>query len=230
MRQIRFPGESPEQRRARALRERVDDLRDARQRIIAAADNERRRIERDLHDGAQQRMVSVAVTLGLAEAKMRSDVNAAAALIAEARQEAQLAVQELRELARGIHPAVLSDRGLGPALEALAARAPVPVDVSGVPAEPLPRPVEAAVYFVTAEALTNVAKYAQADTASVALSVDDSTLRLEIRDDGVGGADSSTGSGVAGLCDRVEALEGVLTVDSPPGAGTTVTAEIPLRR
>jgi signal transduction histidine kinase len=230
MRQIRFPGESPEQRRARALRERVEILRDARQRIISAADNERRRIERDLHDGAQQRMVSVAVTLGLAEAKMRTDVNAAAALIAEARQEAQLAVQELRELARGIHPAVLSDRGLGPALEALAARAPVPVDVSGVPAEPLPRPVEAAVYFVTAEALTNVAKYAQADTASVALSVDDGTLRLEIRDDGVGGADSSAGGGVAGLCDRVEALDGVLTIDSPPGSGTTVTAEIPLRQ
>jgi signal transduction histidine kinase len=230
MRQIRFPGESPEQRRARALRERVDDLRDARQRIIAAADNERRRIERDLHDGAQQRLVSVAVTLGLAEAKMRSDVNAAAVLIAEARQEAQLAVRELRELARGIHPAVLSDRGLGPALEALAARAPVPVDVIGVPDEPLPRPVEAAVYFVTAEALTNVAKYAQADTASVALTVDNGTLRLEIRDDGVGGADSSAGGGVAGLFDRVEALDGMLTVDSPPGEGTTVTAEIPLRQ
>ena len=230
MRQIRFPGESPEQRRARALRERVEILRDARQRIIAAADNERRRIERDLHDGAQQRMVSVAVTLGLAEAKMRTDVNAAAALIAEARQEAQIAVRELRELARGIHPAVLSDRGLGPALEALAARAPVPVDVSGVPEEPLPRPVEAAVYFVTAEALTNIAKYAQADTASVALSVDDGTLRLEIRDDGVGGADSSAGGGVAGLYDRVEALDGVLTIDSPPGTGTTVTAEIPLRQ
>jgi signal transduction histidine kinase len=230
MRQIRFPGESPEQRRARALRERVDDLRDARQRIIAAADNERRRIERDLHDGAQQRMVSVAVTLGLAESKMRSDVNAAAELIAQAREEAQLAVRELRELARGIHPAVLSDRGLRPALEALAARAPVPVEVSGVPEEPLPRPVEAAVYFVTAEALTNVAKYAHAETASVALALDGDRVRLEIRDDGVGGADSAAGGGVAGLCDRVEALDGVLTVDSPPGEGTTVIAEIPLRQ
>jgi signal transduction histidine kinase len=230
MRQIRFPGESPEQRRARALRERVDDLRDARQRIIAAADNERRRIERDLHDGAQQRLVSVAVTLGLAEAKVRTDVNAAAELIAQARHEAQLAVRELRELARGIHPAVLSDRGLGPALEALAARAPVPVQVSGVPDEPLPRLVEAAVYFVTAEALTNIAKYANADTASIDLSVDDGRLRLEISDDGVGGADSSAGGGVAGLCDRVEALDGVLTVHSPLGEGTTVTAEIPLRQ
>jgi signal transduction histidine kinase len=230
MRQIRFPGESPEQRRARALRERVEDLRDARARIIAAADAERRRIERDLHDGAQQRLVSVAVTLGLAEAKVREDADTAARLIAEARREAQLAVKELRELARGIHPALLSDRGLGPALEALAARAPIPVEVSGVPEEPLPRSVESAVYFVTAEALTNVAKYAQADAAWVELSVENGTLRLQVRDDGVGGADSSAGGGVAGLCDRVEALEGELTIESPPGVGTTVTAEIPLRR
>jgi signal transduction histidine kinase len=230
MRQIRFPGESPEQRRARALRDRVDDLRDARARIIAAADAERRRIERDLHDGAQQRMVSVALTLSLAEAKMRTDAEAAAKLVAQAREEAQIAVTELRELARGIHPAVLSDRGLGPALEALAARAPVPVEVSGVPDESLPKEVEAAVYFVTAEALTNVAKYAQADSATIVLSLDDGRICLEIRDDGVGGADITTGSGVAGLCDRVEALDGELTVDSPAGVGTTVTAQIPLRR
>jgi signal transduction histidine kinase len=230
MRQIRFPGESPEQRRARALRDRVDDLRDARARIIAAADAERRRIERDLHDGAQQRMVSVALTLSLAEAKMRTDAEAAAKLVARAREEAQIAVTELRELARGIHPAVLSDRGLGPALEALAARAPVPVEVSGVPDESLPKEVEAAVYFVTAEALTNVAKYAQADSATIVLSLDDGRVCLEIRDDGVGGADITTGSGVAGLCDRVEALDGELTVDSPAGVGTTVTAQIPLRR
>jgi signal transduction histidine kinase len=231
MRQIRFPGESPEQRRARALRDRVDDLRDARSRIIAAADAERRRIERDLHDGAQQRMVSVALTLSLAEAKLKTtDTEAAAKLVAQARAEAQTAVNELRELARGIHPAVLSDRGLGPALEALAARAPVPVEVSGVPAESLPKEVEAAVYFVTAEALTNVAKYAQADSVSVGLSVDAGRLCLEIRDDGVGGADTSMGSGVAGLCDRVEALDGELTVDSPLGVGTTVTAQIPLAR
>src|SRR3954464_5399072 len=181
VRQIRIPGESPEHRRARALRERVDDLRDARARIIAAADNERRRIERDLHDGAQQRMVPLAVKPGLAEARVGTDAEGAAKLIAQAREEAQLAVKELRELARGIHPAVLSDRGLGPALEALAARAPVPVEVTGVPEEPLPRPVEAAVYFVTAEALTNIAKYAQADTAWVALTIADDRVRLEIR-------------------------------------------------
>src|SRR3954467_6641734 len=189
MRQIRFPGESPEHRRARALRERVDDLRDARARIIAAADAERRRIERDLHDGAQQRMVSVALTLSLAEAKMRTDAEAAAKLVAQAREEAQIAVTELRELARGIHPAVLADRGLGPALEALAARAPVPVAVNGVPDEPLTEPVEACAYFVTAEALTNVAKYAHASEASVDVSLGCDRLRVRVRDDGIGGAD-----------------------------------------
>src|SRR4051812_37427824 len=230
MHPIRFPGESTDLRRARALRERVDDLRTARARILAAADAERRRIERDLHDGAQQRLVAVTLTLGLAESRMASDPVGAAALVAQAREEVQQAVKELRELARGIHPAVLSDRGLGPALEALAARAPVPVEVTGVPEEPLPRPVEAAVYFVTAEALTNIAKYAQADTAWVALTIADDRVRLEIRDDGVGGAGSAAGGGVAGLCDRVEALDGELIVESPPGVGTTVTAEIPLRR
>src|SRR5215216_5440550 len=133
MRQVFFPGESPEQRRARTLRVRVHDLRDARQRIIDAADAERRRIERDLHDGAQQRLVAVAVTLGLAESRIESDPASAARLVAQAREEAQLAIKELRELAHGIHPAVLSDHGLAAALEALAARAPVPVQVSGVP-------------------------------------------------------------------------------------------------
>ncbi len=228
MRQVRFPGESPEHRRARALRERVDDLRDARQRIIDAADAERRRIERDLHDGAQQRMVSVAVTLGLAQSQLESDLARAGELIAHARDEAQLAVKELRELARGIHPALLSDRGLGVALDALAARAPVPVQVSGVPADPLRPAVEAAAYFVTAEALTNVAKYARATEASVELQLDDGRLRLRVRDDGCGGADPATGTGLRGLRDRVEALEGSLEIDSPPGCGTTVTVELPL--
>ena len=230
MRQIRFPGESPEHRRARALRERVDDLRHARQRIIAAADAERRKIERDLHDGAQQRMVSVAVTLGLAESHFKSDPDSAFKLIAQAREEAQLAVKELRELARGIHPAVLSDRGLGPALEALAARAPVPVDVCGVPERPLPAEVEAAAYFVTAEALTNVAKYSRASEASVQLGLDDGRLRVEVHDDGVGGADPALGTGLRGLRDRVDALDGRLDVESPEGCGTTITVELPLER
>jgi signal transduction histidine kinase len=227
--QIRFPGESPEQRRARALRSRVDDLRTARQRIIAAADAERRRIERDLHDGAQQRMVAVAVTLGIAEARFVADPEGALELLQQARVEAQAAVKELRELARGIHPAVLSDHGLGPALEALAARAPVPVDVTGVPDSPLGHEVEACAYFVTAEALTNVAKYARASSASVEVSLEDDRLRVRVSDDGVGGADLAVGTGLRGLRDRVDALDGELEVVSPPGGGTTVTAEVPVR-
>jgi signal transduction histidine kinase len=227
---VRFPGESPEHRRARALRERVDDLRDARQRILAAADAERRRIERDLHDGAQQRMVAVAVTLGLAEARIASDPAGALELIAQARDEAQQAVKELRELARGIHPRVLSDLGLCAAIEALAARAPVPVEVTGTPPDGLPHPVEAAAYFVTAEALTNIAKYAQASEAAVRLSDRDSRLRVEIQDNGVGGADANAGSGLRGLHDRVEALDGSLELESPPGVGTTLIVEFPLSR
>ena len=228
MRQLRFPGESTDYRRARVLRERVDDLRSARQRIIAAADEERRRIERDLHDGAQQRLVSVTLTLGLAEARIATDPQAAAELIAQARKEAQLAVQELRELARGIHPALLSDRGLGAALDALASRAPVPVQVSGVPDARLLPAVEAAAYYVTAEALTNVAKYAQATEATVVLTLDAERLRVEVRDDGVGGADLAMGTGLCGLRDRADALDGRFEVDSPDGAGTTITVELPL--
>jgi signal transduction histidine kinase len=228
MPQVRFPGETREQRRARALRDRVDHLRDARQRILDAADEERRRIERDLHDGAQQRMVALAVTLGLAEAQLATDPAGAARLLAQAREEAQLAVKELRELARGIHPALLSERGLGPALEALARRAPVPVSVSPVPDVEICRPVESAAYFITAEALTNVAKYARASRASVELSVEDARLCVEVRDDGVGGADPSIGSGLRGLRDRVDALDGRLEVVSHPGQGTTLTVELPL--
>jgi signal transduction histidine kinase len=208
------------------LRERVDDLRDARARIIAAADAERRRIERDLHDGAQQRLVALSLTLGLAEARL-NDPQAAAPLIAQAREEARLAVQELRELASGIHPALLSDRGLGPALEALAARAPVPTTVDGVPERRLPPQIESACYFITAEALTNVAKYAGATSASVSLAFEHGRVRLIVRDDGAGGADLNAGSGLRGLRDRVEALDGHLHVDSPPGLGTTLIAEMP---
>ena len=229
MPQIRFPGEPPELRRARQLRERVDTLHDARQRILAAADAERRRIERDLHDGAQQRLVAVCLTLGLAQAQVADDPEGAAKLIAQAREEAQLAVQELRELARGIHPAILSDRGLGPALQALAARAPVPVQISGVPDEALPPPVETAAYFVTAEALTNIAKHARADTAWVELTVADGCLRLCVRDDGVGGANPD-GTGLHGLRDRVDALDGTLDIASQPGEGTAVTVELPIRQ
>jgi signal transduction histidine kinase len=225
--QVQFPGETIETRRAREYRARVADLRDARQRIIAAADAERRRIERDLHDGAQQRLVALATMLSLAEARFKTDPERAGELVARAREEAELAVKDLRDLARGIHPAVLSDLGLAAALDALAGRAPVPVEVTGVPSTPLPNAVEAAAYFVTAEALTNVAKYARASECSVCLSLVDGRLRVEIRDDGVGGADPSTGSGLLGLRDRVEALDGSLEVDSPPGDGTAVIVELP---
>jgi signal transduction histidine kinase len=227
--QVRFPGESPERLRARVLHARVDDLRTARQRIIAAADAERRRIERDLHDGAQQRMVAVAVTLGLAEARFASDPDGALELLRKAREEAQAAVKELRELARGIHPTVLSDYGLGPALEALASRAPIPVEVSGVPDCELAHEVEVCAYFVTAEALTNVAKYAHANCASVELALEDDRLRVQVRDDGIGGADLNAGTGLRGLRDRVDALDGDLEIESPPGGGTVITAELPLR-
>jgi len=228
MEPIRFPGESAEARRARALRERVDHLRDARQRIIAAADAERRRIERDLHDGAQQRLVALTVMLGLAETRLADDPPGAAQLIAQAREEAQLAIKELRELAHGIHPTLLSERGLGAALEALATRAPLPVEVRGVPAVRLPSAVESTAYFVTAEALTNVAKYARAAQAFVHLSLEDACLHLQVGDDGVGGADPS-GTGLRGLRDRVDALDGALEVDSPPGGGTTVRVELPVQ-
>ena len=200
----------------------------ARQRVIATADAERRRIERDLHDGAQQRLVSVAVTLD--SPRRRSDRGPACRTADRPSPRGDpAAIKELRELARGIHPAVLSDHGLKAALEALAARAPVPVEVSGVPAERLQPEVESAAYFVTAEALTNVAKYAQASEAKVRLSRERECLRVLVRDNGVGGADPSTGTGLRGLHDRVDALDGRLEVDSPPGGGTTVTVEIPLR-
>ena len=210
------------------LHERVDDLRDSRARILAAADDERRRIERDLHDGAQQRLVSLTLTLGLAEGRFESDPDTARKLVHEAREEAQRAVQELRELARGIHPALLSERGLGPALDALAARAPVPVEVSGVPDERLPAAVEAALYYTTAEALTNIAKYARAHRATVTVETEPGFVTLSVSDDGAGGADPVVGSGLRGLRDRVEALDGRLDVVSPPAQGTTVIAVIPL--
>jgi signal transduction histidine kinase len=229
MHPVRFPGESPEQRRARALRERVDDLRGARERIIAAADEERRRIQRDLHDGAQQRLVSLALILSMAESRLASEPDKAAQLIAQAREEAQLAIGELRELAGGIHPAVLSDHGLCAALEALAARAPVPVQVRGRLEDPLRPAVEAAAYFVTSEALANMAKYSQASEASVEVSLEDGSLRLQVRDDGVGGADPANGSGLRGLKDRVDALDGKIELESPPGVGTTLTVELPVR-
>jgi signal transduction histidine kinase len=206
-----------------------EQLAASRMRIVEAADAERRRLERNLHDGAQQRLVSLALDLGQVEAKLDGgDADAARRLLAPARHELALALDELRELARGIHPAILSDRGLAPALEALAARASVPVELEAV-CERLPERVEAAAYYLVAEALTNAARHAGASCVSVRLRCSGDRLWIEVRDDGIGGADVRSGSGLRGLADRVEALGGRLAIESRPGAGTTLTGDIPIR-
>jgi signal transduction histidine kinase len=209
------------------LRARYEELRASRARLVEASDAARRRIERDLHDGAQQRFVSLALTLRLARNRLDPE-SEAAGLVDRGLEELDAGLSELRELARGIHPAVLSERGLAPALESLAARAPVPVEVSVLPAQRLPPPVETAAYFLVAEALTNVARYAQASEADVAVTRENGRAVIEVRDDGVGGADPGTGSGLRGIADRVAALDGRLHVESPVGGGTVVRAEIPV--
>jgi signal transduction histidine kinase len=206
----------------------VSELEGARSRIIAAADAERRRIERDLHDGAQQRLVALALNLRVAEQRAEDGDPTAVALVRQAGEEANLALKELRDLARGIHPAILTNRGLPAALQDLASRATLPVDVVATPDERLPGAVEAAAYFVVSECLANIGKHASAETATVAVSARDGQLTVEVSDDGVGGAQLDSGSGIQGLADRVGALSGSLAVDSPPGAGTRVTAVIPL--
>jgi signal transduction histidine kinase len=209
------------------LRARVEELRASRQRIVEAGVAERRRLERDLHDGAQQRLVSLALALRMARAKVGADPAGAAELLDGASEELELALAELRELARGIHPAVLSDRGLGAALEALAGRAPLPVELSHSAGDGIPDAVESAAYFVVAEALTNVAKYAQANAATVRVRRVNGDVEVAVADDGIGGADPERGSGLRGLADRLSALDGRLLVDSPAGRGTTVRAVIP---
>ena len=195
-------------------------------RIAEAGLRERRRLERNLHDGAQQRLVALALTLRLAQGRVRKDAAAAEKLLTAAHADLAVALEELRELARGIHPAVLSDRGLYAALEALAARSPLPVDLQ-LEDERLPEPVEAAAYYVVSEALANVTKYAEASSVAVSIARVNGRALVEIADDGIGGADPSRGSGLRGLVDRVEALDGSLFVDSEPGAGTRIRAEIP---
>ena len=199
-------------------------LKDSRARIVEAADEARRRIERDLHDGAQQRLVTAVLSLRLVA---RSAEPPTAAAIEGCIEELRTALAELRELARGLHPAVLTERGLRPALQMLAARSPVPVVVNGDIDGRLPPSHEAALYFVAAEALTNVAKYARASAADVSLGGDQHWLEITIADDGIGGARTEAGGGLRGLCDRVEALGGQLTVASAAGAGTTVCARVP---
>ena len=177
-------------------------------RIVAAADAERRRLERNLHDGAQQRLVSLALALRVVETKLSDDPEGARHQLAGAREELALALGELRDLARGIHPAVLRDRDLGPALDALAVRAPVTVQVAALPAERLPEPVEAAAYDLVAESLTNVARHADATVVTVSVIRTGGHARIWVRDDGTGGADIGHGSGLRGLADRFEALGG----------------------
>jgi signal transduction histidine kinase len=211
------------------LQARLDELRESGARIVEAEDSARRKLERDLHDGAQQRLVGLALDLRLARSRIQTDPEAAAELLDQAQTELGRATEELRELARGIHPAVLSDRGLEAAVDTLAARAPFPVDVDARVNGRLPDPVEAAAYFVVAEALTNVARHADADRAEVGIRQDNGRLRVEVRDDGAGGADPS-GSGLRGLSDRVTALDGSLEISSRSGRGTTVRALIPIGR
>jgi len=203
-----------------------EQLAASRARVVEAGDAARQRIERNLHDGAQQRLVSLALAVRLAETRLREHPGAGPAL-AQIAEELALALEELRELARGIHPAVLTSRGLGPALEALVARAPLPVELLALPGERLAEPVEATAYYVVAESLTNIAKYARATTASVSAACVEGWLHVEVRDDGVGGAAIDSGSGLRGLVDRVEAVRGTLRIDSPAGGGTVVAAAIP---
>jgi amino acid transporter/GAF domain-containing protein len=204
-----------------------DQLVASRARVIAAADESRRQIERNLHDGAQQRLVSLSLSLRLAEAQLGTNPERAAEILSAASEELTQALAELRELAGGIHPAILTHQGLEAALVALAARAPVPVEVTSCP-EQLPAPVETAAYYIVSEALTNASKHAVATRAWVSLRVEGGMLNLSVRDDGVGGADPTRGSGLIGLRDRVEALAGTIEIDSPPGAGTCIGAAIPV--
>jgi len=207
-------------------RQQEDELRSSRVRLVRAGDEARRRLERNLHDGAQQRLVSLSLALRLAHARLRDSPEEAERLLTGASEELAQALEELRELARGIHPAVLSERGLSAALEALAGRAPVPVGVT-VPPDRLPPAVEAAAYYVISEALANVAKYAEASAVEIRVTRQNGRAVVEVADDGVGGADPTRGSGLSGLVDRVEALDGVLKVESEPGSGTRIRAEIP---
>jgi signal transduction histidine kinase len=207
---------------------RAEELRASRGRIVQAADAARRKIERDLHDGAQQRLVSLALEVRLARSQVEKDPAKAGPFLERFGAELLEASAELRELARGIHPAVLSERGLAPAIAALAARAPLPVEVLDVPGDRLAEAAETTAYFTVAEALTNVAKYADASYATVRVACEDADLVVEVRDDGVGGADPDGGSGLNGLADRLAACDGELRVESPPGAGTLVRAVLPL--
>jgi signal transduction histidine kinase len=204
------------------------DLIASRARLVRAGDEQRRRLERNLHDGAQQRLVSVAVSLRMARSRLGPE-HPATALLEQAARELDAGLQELREIARGIHPAILTDRGLRAALDALAARLPVPIEIE-IPDESLPDEVEATIYYIVSEALTNVARHAEAGQARVTVVRDEAVVRCEVADDGRGGADISGGTGILGLRDRAEAAGGTLRLVSLPGRGTVVAATLPAVR
>jgi signal transduction histidine kinase len=213
---------------------RLAEVSASRARIVEAADAERRRVERNLHDGAQQRLVTLSLALTMARSRLANETTPSGTssghvgdLLSEAAEELVQALRELRELGRGIHPSILTEEGLDAALQSLAERSPVPVEISARAGAPLPQPVEAAAYYVVCEALANVAKYADASTVKVTVDRCEGSLLVEVADDGMGGAVARPGSGLEGLGDRVAALEGRLVVDSPPGQGTRVRAEIP---
>jgi len=208
------------------LRARVDELRGSRMRILGAEQRERRRLERDLHDGAQQRLLALSLSLGEIESQVGDDDDLRAR-VDEARSEVAASLEELRNLAHGIHPAALIDHGLAVALESLATRAPIPVEVTTVPLDGISRTAEMTGFYLVSEALANVAKHSQASTATIDVEIDGDTLVVEVKDDGVGGAYARDGSGLRGLADRVEAVGGRLMVWSPPGGGTRLRAEIP---
>ncbi|MEA2335611.1 MAG: hypothetical protein QOG40_2101 [Solirubrobacteraceae bacterium] len=209
------------------LRAKVTELHASRSRIVQAGYEERRRLERDLHDGAQQRLMALGINLRLIRDRIESDPKQAAALLDASLHELGEATGELRELARGIHPAVLTNRGLAAALKGLAGRSPVPVEVLETPDDRLPSPVESAVYFVVAEALTNAARYARARVVTVSVVRHNGQVDVEVSDDGVGGADAEQGTGLRGLQDRVAALDGGLELTSADGKGTVLRASIP---
>jgi signal transduction histidine kinase len=209
------------------LRAQLAELRASRKRIVSAGDEERRRLERDLHDGAQQRLLSLGLALQLARSKLGADANGAGELLTEADGELRAALDELRELARGIHPAILTEQGLGAALCSLAERSPVPVNIYASPETRLPAAAEAAVYFLVSEALANVAKYARASRVRVNVASTNVQVLVEVDDNGIGGADPSRGTGLRGLADRLHSLDGELRIDSPSGRGTSLRATIP---
>ena len=212
---------------AEGMRRQVTQLESSRVAAVDSAEAERRRIERDLHDGAQQRLVSLAMGLGAARERLESDPERGRQLVAEAHEEAKAALKDLRDLVRGIHPVILEDRGLDPALSAVVARSPVPVALHVEIDERPPPAVESTAYFVVSEALTNVARHAQAHAAQVSIIRSGDRLIIEVRDDGLGGADASKGSGLTGLRNRVAAHGGSLHVVSPDGGPTTLLVEIP---